>query len=232
MKRLKFSLHFCSIPKSLWRPLSCAITIHGPCWEAVGEWSHQCGIHGLWLMIGPLQAKPHCSGPWTNFVSWVTMTCQPFRMQKLGHWVGCLYWQPCDVRMLGWHCSHMWSTICWCGLPSAFVLVHGTLKWIYFNSLDSVPRMILVDHETCAFRSKEASIKSSPNLQQHQKAIASNHEDCDVNASVWSRRRCIAHMCSMVTGSLLGNQEEWGPFWCTLVGMWVATGMKHVCVFW
>src|SRR5882724_1442262 len=93
-------------------------------------------------------------------------------------------------------------------LPSAFVLVHGTLKWIYFNSLDSVPRMILVDHETCAFRSKEASIKSSPNLQQHQKAMQAIMKTAMSNASVWSRRRCSAHMCSMVTGSLLGNQEE------------------------
>src|SRR5882724_8877462 len=42
--------------------------------------------------------------------------------------------------------SHVESEILiW--LPSAFILVHGTSKWMYFNPLEAVPHVIIVEHE-------------------------------------------------------------------------------------
>src|SRR5882724_3838995 len=32
--------------------------------------------------------------------------------------------------------------------PSGFVLVRGTSKWMYFNPLEAVPRVIVVERET------------------------------------------------------------------------------------
>ena len=45
-----------------WQPM-------GPCQGAEGESFCWCRSHGLWLMLGLLQAIFHCSGPWTRTTS-------------------------------------------------------------------------------------------------------------------------------------------------------------------
>jgi len=92
--------------------------------------------------------------------------------------------------------------------PSSLVLVCGTSKLINFDPLAAMPCLILVDHMTCAFGSGCISTSRSPSLQQHQNMMQATVNTAISKAFVWSRQRCSALRCSIVTGSLLGLWED------------------------